>query len=79
MSTSTPRPQPTPMVHGGRPPGGKHVESAVPGCGPYDFSGAVGSNVVAAPGPDADSDEVLPAPPWIAVNEGTAQWDPPLS
>lgn len=77
-----------PMVHGGRPPSGRHVPSGVPGAGAYDASAAVnqhvaamgvGSNVVPAPGPDRDSDETLQAPPWQAMNPNAAQWMPPLN
>ncbi|MGH3436854.1 MAG: hypothetical protein ACRDRN_10360 [Sciscionella sp.] len=63
-----PRPKPTPMVHNGQPPNGKHVPSAVPGHpGPFDYSGAVGSNVTSVPGPDLESGQVLSAPPWQAA------------
>jgi hypothetical protein len=80
MSIPTiPNPNPQPMIHNGRPAGGRHVPSRVPGAGPYDCSQAVGSNVTPAPGPDADSDEVLAAPPWVAVNPNASQWMPPLN
>ncbi len=77
-----------PMVHGGRPAGGRHVASNVPGGGAYDASAAVnqhitpngtGSNVTPAPGPDQDSTEVLESPPWQAMNPNAAQWMPPLN
>lgn len=79
-----------PMQHNGRPAGGGHVESGVPGGGAYDARGTVnqhiagmgatGSNVTpdsAAAG--SDSDEVLESPPWMAMNPNAAQWMPPLN
>lgn len=60
--TSKPKPPPQP-AHKAQPAGGKHVPSNVPGHQVYDFSGAVGSNVVSRGG-KAASDEVLDAPPW---------------
>lgn len=83
MSTppTRPNPNPQPMRHNGRPAGGKHVPSNVPGAGAYDCSGAVGSNVTPATGvSDAvESDQVLNAPPWQVVNPNSAQWMPPLN
>ena len=79
-----------PMLHGGRPAGGGHVESSVPGGGAYDARGTVnrhiagmgatGSNVTPTPGmAEQDSDEVLESPPWMAMNPNAAQWMPPLN
>lgn len=68
-----------PMLHGGRPAGGRHVPSRVSGAGAYDASGAVGSNVTCGPMPDQDSSEVLESPPWIAANPNAAQWMPPIN
>lgn len=83
MSTppSTPNPNPTPAVHGGRPDGGMHVESAAAKGGGYDFSGAVGSNIVPAPASVAQSasPEVLDAPPWTSVNPTVERFNPPLT
>jgi hypothetical protein len=77
--------KPAPRLHSGRPAGGKHVPSRVPGAGAYDASEAVGqhvatgSNIKPAPGPDRGSPEVLQSPPWIAVNPNAAQWMPPIN
>ena len=77
---STPNPNPQPMIHNGRPDGGKHVASSVPGQGAYDASGAVGSNVTPAAGvPPQSSDDVLDAPPWTAANPNASQWVPPVN
>jgi hypothetical protein len=78
---TTPNPNPEPMIHGGRPDGGKHVPSRVPGQGAYDASGAVGSNVTPTPGmtTDMESPMVLDAPPWTAANPNASQWMPPLN
>ncbi len=63
-----PRPKPTPVVHNGQPANGKHVPSTAAGHpGPFDYSGAVGSNVTSVPGPDRESGQVLSAPPWEAA------------
>jgi hypothetical protein len=72
-----PNPNPQPMVHGGRPDGGKHVPSNVPGAGAYDASGAVGSNVMpaASVAPGA-SDDVLDAPPPAMGYPSAQTWNP---
>lgn len=78
---TTPNPNPQPMVHNGRPAGGKHVPSSVPGQGAYDCSDAVGSNVHPAAGVDdaSEPEQVLNAPPWQVVNPNSSQWMPPLN
>lgn len=68
QQATKPRPKPMPMVHNGQPANGKHVPSNVPGHpGPMDYSGAVGSNVTAIPGPDRESPQVLSGAPWEAA------------
>lgn len=76
---STARAPQAPMRHGGRPANGRHVESAAPGQGPYDYSGAVGSNVTPATGaqPSAAS-EVLEALPWSAAYPTASMTNPPM-
>lgn len=71
-----PNPNPAPMVHGGRPDGGMHVPSSVPGAGAYDCSGAVGSNVTPGPGPARASSDVLEAPPMPPNWPSAQTWNP---
>lgn len=90
MAAKPTRPaKPVPKLQNGRPAGGKHVPSSVPGAGAYDARGTVnrhiagmgatGSNVTPAKGPRRQSQEVLEAPPWQATNPNAAQWMPPLN
>jgi hypothetical protein len=80
VTPTRPNPNPKPMRHNGQPKGGKHVPSNAPGPGPYDCSGAVGSNVTPATGVSAAAvDPVLTAPPVPMANSNSAQWLPPLN
>lgn len=62
---------------GGKPAGGKHVPSTVPGSGASDHSVAIGSNIRPATSvkPSASS-EVLDAAPYLGIADGMTNGTP---
>lgn len=73
-------PPPAKLVNdGGKPKGGKHVPSIVPGAGASDYSGSVGSNVVPAKGvPASKSSDVMDAPPYLAPRDSGMSGGSPI-